>query len=288
MAPVAEYGSCCDQSVGNILTRSLYSCLSLSRWWPDRSLSRSATADFIAGVGLLDTLSSIAESSQTLPLVVPLSGQARRLASEGDTPGSRAALTRVLAAQIGAVGATKSGAETGAGVCEFPGTPRVCTGYGCTTRSDVDPLFEWKPVSTPALYSCWTAATDTPGNGTLHYCNRSTGSVSFSLGREGPQPITGVDLIYKAGPDCGTLSATLNGRPVLAGFDAYGPQVDWAASVSLYGPGAGAAGVPGGAAPGDSDEGGAPLVFEVAVDGEHSQAASNAWVQIVGIQIWHV
>ena len=48
---------------------------------------------FAVGVGLLDELANLGESTLVLPSVVHVSGEARRLASLGDSPESRAAVS---------------------------------------------------------------------------------------------------------------------------------------------------------------------------------------------------
>ena len=58
-------------------------------------------------------------------LAVPLSAKARQLAAAGDGPQPRAELAALLAAQLGALTATKMGAEVGPGVCTFAGAPPV-------------------------------------------------------------------------------------------------------------------------------------------------------------------
>ena len=78
-------------------------------------LSNAPSAPFEAGVLLLDTMSNLAESSLTLPTVLPLSGRARALAAAGDTPSSRAELQLLLSQQVGALMATKMGSENDTG-----------------------------------------------------------------------------------------------------------------------------------------------------------------------------
>ena len=85
--------------------------------------SSYANGCYQQGYELLDSLANMGESAQVLPLAVPLSSEARRLAASGDSPANRLAIAALLRAQIGALSATKLGPETGPGVCEFPGAP---------------------------------------------------------------------------------------------------------------------------------------------------------------------
>jgi hypothetical protein len=83
--------------------------------------SSYSTGCYQQGYELLDSLANMGESAQVLPLAVPLSSEARRLAASGDSPANREVIAVLLRAQLGALSATKLGVETGPGVCEFPG-----------------------------------------------------------------------------------------------------------------------------------------------------------------------
>jgi hypothetical protein len=83
--------------------------------------SSYSTGCYQQGYELLDSLANMGESAQVLPLAVPLSSEARRLAASGDSPANREAIAVLLRAQLGALSATKLGVETGPGICEFPG-----------------------------------------------------------------------------------------------------------------------------------------------------------------------
>ena len=88
----------------------------------------------------------------------PSIGQARALASAGDTPLTRSNLTKLLGDQIANLVATKMGAESAPGVCEYAGA-EPCVRPGCDMLADDDyASFKYSPVSTPVLYHCWTAA----------------------------------------------------------------------------------------------------------------------------------
>jgi hypothetical protein len=82
-----------------------------------------SAAPFEVGVGLLDMLGNLGESSLVLPLAVPLSARARQLAAGGYGATARTMVVSLLRDQVGALNATKMGAEQEPGVCTFSRAP---------------------------------------------------------------------------------------------------------------------------------------------------------------------
>lgn len=234
------------------------------------------------------------ESAQVLPMAVPLSSEARRLAAAGDSPANRQAIAVLLRAQLGALSATKLGVETGPGVCQFPGAPLpriTCEQAGpraCTLKQDTDlGFFSYVPASSRSTSShCWRGV-PCPGTaaGSLHFCDRAMAHVDFNISSvsstqygQSSQQLSAVNLVVKTGPDCGKFNVLVDGKVVLTNEDSYSPKVDWYKSIPVLQV-ANAAGVPIEWATGAE-------VVRVVVTGEHSTASSHDWVQIVGVELW--
>ena len=78
-----------------------------------------SAAVFEVGVGLLDTLGNLGESSLVLPLAIPLSARARQLAASGYGATAHTMVANLLRDQLDSLNATKMGAEQEPGVCKF-------------------------------------------------------------------------------------------------------------------------------------------------------------------------
>lgn len=247
----------------------------------------------LQGYELLDSLANMGESAQVLPLAVPLSSEARRLAAAGDSPANREAIAVLLRAQLGALSATKLGVETGPGVCQFPGAPLpriTCEEAGpsaCTLKQDTDlGFFGYLPPSSRSTSShCWRGV---PCSGTaagsLHFCDQAMAHVDFNISAtqygQSSQKLSAVNLVVKTGPDCGKFSVLIDGKAVLTHEDSYSPEVDWYKSIPVLHD-ADAVGVASKWA-----TGGASKLVRVVVTGEHSPASSHDWVQVVGVELW--
>ena len=248
------------------------------------------------GYELLDSLANMGESAQVLPLAVPLSLEARRLAAAGDSPANREAIAVLLRAQLGALSATKLGVETGPGACQFPGAPLphiTCEQAGpraCTLKQDTDlGFFGYVPAASHSTSShCWRGV-PCPGTaaGSLHFCDQAMAHVDFNIssvssaqyGQSSSQQLSAVNLVVKTGPDCGKFNVLVDGKAVLTNEDSYSPKVDWYKSIPVFQADDAAGG------PIKWATGGAKVV-RVVVTGEHSTASSHDWVQIVGVEQW--
>ena len=143
------------------------------------------------GVALLDTAANLLEASGVAPHVNAISGVARQLSDHGDSAQSRAQLSTLLTAQVATLRATRGGAETGPGACQFPGTPEPAAACrradGCRQWPDTNlTFFLYAPPSTATQRSCWTGVTGTPSvdgddDGSLHYCNRAGANATFAV-----------------------------------------------------------------------------------------------------------
>lgn len=236
------------------------------------------------GYESLDSLANMGESAQVLPLAVPLSSEARRLAAAGDSPANREAIAVLLRAQLGALSATKLGVETGPGACQFPGAPLpriTCEQAGpraCTLKQDTDlGFFGYVPAASRSTSShCWRGV-PCPGTaaGSLHFCDQAMAHVDFNISSvsstqygQSSQQLSAVNLVVKTGPDCGKFNVLVDGKAVLTNEDSYSPEVDWYTSIPVLQAVTGA------------------KVVRVVVTGEHSTASSHDWVQIVGVELW--
>lgn len=123
----------------------------------------------------------------------------------------------------------------------------------------------------------WTAWTGGgPRYGALHYHNQAGGRAEITF--EG----TGVQLVYKVGPDCGLAQLLLDGQPAskahggelpadatgAAVLDTYGAAVDWNHRVLVA-----------------RNLARGTHVLTVLVTGQKNPASSNAYVQIVGADL---
>ena len=240
------------------------------------------------GYELLDSLANMGESAQLLPLAVPLSSEARRLAASGDSPENREAIAALLRSQLGALSATKMGVETGPGVCEFPGAPLPAISCeqatACTLKQDTDlRFFDYvPPASTSTSSRCWRGVPcPNTAAGSLHYCDQAKAHVDFNISAVPPLStataaaaaagqLSAVNLIVKTGPDCGKFDVLVDGKAVLTNEDSYSHEVDWYKSIPLL--------------TGATAE--MASTVRVVVRGEHAVASSHAWVQVVGVELW--
>lgn len=241
-------------------------------------LAANTTANYTAGTQLLDGLANIAESSQTQPLVVPVSGSVRELQRSGDSAGARARLVALLQNLAGPLEATRLGAETGPGVCSFPAgnTSQVCHPPSCMADTDYG-FFTYSPPTTHAQGNCWTvvAGTPTPG-GTLHYCKQQGATLRFRLGGTDahigvpgePPCMATVAVAHKSGPDCGEFIVH-GGAGTVKRVDTYAADVSWATE-SLVASGINLA---------------SEHEFVLGVEGTHSAASTDSWVQIVAVKV---
>jgi len=130
---------------------------------------------------------------------------------------------------------------------------------------DTSPAWAWAPAD---LWTAWSGAG--PPLGTLHYANAGGAVASIDASSAAPGvAAAALVLVHKRGPDCGILSASVDGAPVLAAFDTYQPDVDWAAEVKIP--------LPAGSS--------SSWVLDVTATGARNSSSSNSYVQIVGLRV---
>jgi len=122
-------------------------------------------------------------------------------------------------------------------------------------------VWSWSP---PNAWTAWSGAG--PIDGTLHYANAGGAIATLASPPGNTAPVAALSVVYKRGPDCGIIALALDGETVVAALDAYAPDVDWAAVVTLP--------LRSGSA--------TSWVLDVLVTGTKNASSSNTYGQIVG------
>lgn len=154
----------------------------------------------------------------------------------------------------------------------YPG-PDGCQQANCTIHMDTDARFwTYAPPSTKVPFTCWYAWDEggpAETGGTLHYCNRAGSTASFAVNGS-----RAVDLVYKAGPDCGMFNVTLTrpGGAVVAlrtDLDAYSALVNWESVARL------------------STVDAIGGTYTLTVSASRNPASTDSWMQLVPVNVFH-